>query len=109
MLEAFKDVAKIGMGAIWLSRENLKKLTDDLVQIGKASKEEGERLFQEFDKSREEYKKKLESTVADAVKRALNEAGLARKVELDELRRKIEDLEAKLGGQAKPYTGPDTD
>jgi len=108
MLDAFKDIAKIGMGALWLSRENLKKISDDLAQMSKASKEEGERLFQEMEKSRDEYKKKLETTVQDMVKKALDEAGLVRKSEVDELKHKIEDLEARVG-KAPPYPRPDTD
>ena len=108
MLDAFKDIAKIGMGALWLSRENLKKISDDLAQMSKASKEEGERLFQEMEKSRDEYKKKLETTVQDMVKKALDETGLVRKAEVEEMKRKIEDLEARVG-KTPPHPRPDTD
>ncbi len=107
MFEAIRDAAKIGMGAIWLSKENLKKLTDDLAEMGKVSKEEGERLFREFDKSSEEYKKKLGEQVESVVKKSLDSAGLAPKKEVDELRERINELEAKLaklesGGDQSP-------
>ena len=48
MFETLRDAAKIGMGAIWLSRENIRKFTDELIEMGRVSKEEGERLFDEI-------------------------------------------------------------
>ncbi|MDH4183163.1 MAG: hypothetical protein OEV92_02990 [Nitrospinota bacterium] len=109
MFDAFKDIAKIGMGAIWLSKENLKKLSDDLAEISKASKEEGERLFEEFEKNRDEYKQKLEKTVEDGVKKALDEAGLVRKSEMDEMKKRMEDLEARLAAKEAKFQAPETD
>ena len=96
MLETIKNAAKIGMGAIWLSKENLKKLTDDLTEISKASKEEGERLFEELDRNSEEFKQKFNEQVEKAVEIALEQAGLAKKAEVEELRQKLADLEEEI-------------
>ena len=109
MLESFKDMAKIGMGAIWLSKDNLKKLSEDLAEMSKASKEEGERLFNEFEKNQKEYKDKLEKTVAENVKKAMDEAGLATKAEVDELKKKIAEMEARMAAQDQAGVTPETD
>jgi len=97
MLDALMDVAKLGVGAIWLSKENLKKITDNLAEIGKISKEEGERLFKEMETSGEEQRKKLADLVDDTVKKTLDKAGLATKTEVEELRRKVLELETMMG------------
>ena len=84
------------MGAVWLSKENLKKITDELAKMGKMSKEEGERLFDEMEKTGGEYKEKLNSQVTSLVNKALDSAGLAKQSEVDELRNRIAELEARL-------------
>lgn len=96
MFDTLRDAAKIGMGAIWLSRENIKKFTDELIEMGRVSKEEGERLFNEIGDSQDEYKSKLNELVDNAVQKALDTSGLARKSEVEELREKVAQLESKL-------------
>ncbi len=96
MFNAIRNAAKIGLGAVSLSKENLRKMTDDLVEIGKLSKEEGERLFKEFDKSREDYQKNLSNQVEAIVKKIMDQAGLAPRSELDDLRKKIESLRKRI-------------
>lgn len=96
MFDAIRNAAKIGLGAVSLSKENLKKMTDDLVEIGKLSKEEGERLFKEFDKSREDYQKNLSNQVESIVNKIIDQAGLAPRSELDDLRKKIESLRKRV-------------
>ena len=108
MFEIIRDAAKVGIGALSLSKENLKKLTDDLAEIGKLSKSEGERLFREMEKSRKEYHKCMTEFVDCTVKKAISQAGLASKAELNALRKKIAELEkaAKAKPKAKAKTAP---
>lgn len=96
MFDLIRDATKMGLGALSLSKENLKKVTDDLTDIGRVSKEEGERLFKEFEESREKYKKDLEEFVEEAVKKAIDRAGLAPKTEVAELRARVAELEETL-------------
>ena len=104
MFDTMKEAAKIGMGAIWLSKENLKKLTEEMARLGKMSEEEGERLFKEFEKNSEEYRAKFSSHVESVVGQTLDKAGYAPKSDIESLQKKVEELEAKLaklGGQAE--------
>ncbi len=96
MFNTLRDAAKIGMGAVWLSRENIRKFTDELIEMGRVSKEEGERLCDEISESQDEYKNKLNDLVDNAVQKALDTSGLARKSEVEELRQKVAELEIKL-------------
>lgn len=93
MFEIIRDAAKMGLGALSLSKENLKKITDDLVEVGKMSKKEGNRLFKELEDSKKEYHKNLSDFVEKNVKKALDQAGLASKKEVDQLKKKIAELE----------------
>ncbi|MBI4666835.1 MAG: phasin family protein [Nitrospinae bacterium] len=97
MLNTILDAAKIGLGAIWLSKENLKKVTDNLAEIGKVSKEEGDRLLNELQSAGEEHRKKLAEMVDSSVKKAMDQAGLATKSEVEELKRKVDELNEALG------------
>ncbi|MBI5814025.1 MAG: hypothetical protein HZB29_00255 [Nitrospinae bacterium] len=97
MFEILKDAAKIGVGALWLSKENLKKLTDNLAEAGKASKEEGERLFKEMETAGEDHRKKLTEFIDTAVKKSLDKAGLATKAEVEDLKKKIAEMQAMMG------------
>ena len=109
MFETLRDAAKIGMGAVSLSKENFKKVTDELAEMGKVSKEEGERLFNEFDKSRDDYSQKLNETIETTVKKALDTAGLATRAEVDELRERLSKLEPDVAAEpaADPTDGGD--
>jgi polyhydroxyalkanoate synthesis regulator phasin len=98
MLDSIVDAAKIGLGAIWLTRDNLKKLTDALIEVGKVSKEEGDRLFKELGDAGEEQRKKLKEMVEVSVKKAMDQAGLATKAEVDELKKKVAEMEEKITG-----------
>ena len=104
MFDTMKEAAKIGMGAIWLSKENLKKMSDELARLGKMSEEEGDRLFKEFEQNSQEYREKLNSHVETLIGKTLDKAGFAPKSDLESMQKKIEELEAKLAkldGQAE--------
>ncbi len=96
MLDNLKDMAKLGIGAISLSRENLKKITDSFASAGKMSKEEGDRLFDEMADNADQFRTKLRETVDASVKNIVAQSGFATKKEIEELRLKISELEKKL-------------
>lgn len=102
MFDIIRDAAKVGVGALSLSKENLKKFTDDLAELGKISREEGDRLFEEFEATREEQKKNLAEAVDKAVRQAVDQMGFAPKTEMEALQKRIEELEELLKDTPKP-------
>lgn len=96
MFEVIRDAAKIGLGAVSLSKDNIKKLTDNLVEIGKVSREEGDRLFTDLEKSATEFKESMKETIEENVRKIVEQSKLATRTELEDLRKKIEELEEKL-------------
>ena len=102
MFDIIRDVAKVGVGALSLSKENLKKLTDELAELGKISREEGDKLFEEFEATRKEQQKNLIETVDNAVRQAVDQMGFAPKTELEILQKRISELEERLKDVPKP-------
>jgi polyhydroxyalkanoate synthesis regulator phasin len=100
-----------GLGTLALTEKAARRLIDDLVAKGDITGQEGERvltllerrwdeesgrLAHEGEKARQE----LEKLFTRALKTALDRAGLARKSEVEELRRKLEGRGATRGRAA---------
>ena len=96
MLNVIVDAAKIGLGAILLSRESLKKLSDNMADFTKMSRDEGDKLFRELETMGEEQRKKLAEMIDSSVKAAMDKAGVVSKTEADELKKRITALEEDL-------------
>jgi polyhydroxyalkanoate synthesis regulator phasin len=90
-----------GLGTLALTEKAARRLIDDLVAKGDITRQEGERVLTVLERRWEEEsgrlahegeraRKGLEQVVARALSTALDRAGLARKSELDALRRKLE-------------------
>ncbi len=102
MFNVIREAAKIGVGALSLSKENLRKLTDNLAEMGKMSGEEGERLFAELEEAAEEHKKNLSEAVEKTARKVVDQMGLTKKSEVDDLQKRIEELEKKLQEKENP-------
>lgn len=105
-----------GLGALAVTEKAARRLIDDLVEKGDITRQEGERVLTVVERRWEEEsgrlahegeraRKGLEQVVARALSTALDRAGLARKSEVDALKRKLEGRGAKKGraaGAARP-------
>jgi polyhydroxyalkanoate synthesis regulator phasin len=100
-----------GLGTLALTEKTARRLIDDLVAKGDITRQEGERVLTVLERrwdeesgrlahESERARKGLEQMVARALSTALDRAGLARKSELDALRRKLEGPGAKRGRAA---------
>jgi poly(hydroxyalkanoate) granule-associated protein len=95
-----------GLGALALTEKAARRRVDDLVARGDISRKEGERILVQLERRwKEESHRlveqgdktvaKLEKVLTTALSTALDRAGLARKAEVDELRRQVERLAAR--------------
>jgi polyhydroxyalkanoate synthesis regulator phasin len=99
MFEIIRDAAKVGLGALSLSKENLQLFTEQLAEFGKVSKEEGDRLFADLDQAREEQLAMIKQTAEKVTREVVDQMGYAPKVEMEELQKRIATLEALLKEQ----------
>lgn len=97
--ELFDRMVELGLGAALLTKESATKLVDELVKKGHISREESKKLVSEMlDKGRGQ-KQKMDDFVVDAVERALAKADIARRSQIEELERRLEELEKRSSDQ----------
>lgn len=94
--ELFKKFVYTGVGLVAMTGEKLKKAVDDLIKEEKISTQEGEKIVKDFFKNTEEKSKELEEDLKKAVNKVVDKFNFAKKEDLDELGKKIADLEEQL-------------
>lgn len=94
--DLFEKTIDLGLGAALLTKEAATKLVDDLVKRGSVSKEEGHKMVSEMLEKGKEQKARIESLVRQTVDRMLAQADLARQSSVQELERRVIELEREL-------------
>ena len=94
--ELLEKTIELGLGAVLLTKESAGKLVDELVKRGEVTKDEGRKLVSEIMEKGKGQKQKLEDLVTDIVQRAMQKADVARQSHIEELERRVADLETRL-------------
>ena len=101
MKELLKNMLFMGAGAVFLTKEKLEELKNELVDKGKLTQDEGKELVDEWMKKSEtlkdQFELKLNQMVADQIKKM----NLATAEDIQELRRKIEELQVAINARAE--------
>lgn len=85
-----------GMGLISMSKDAIVKAAEKLKEELKLSEEEGKKFTEEVAGEAEKAKKNFQEEVEKAVNKTMDKLNLAKKDEVDELKKKIDELEKKL-------------
>ena len=102
MVDALRKLLLAGLGALDLTEEKAKGVFNDLVARGEISENDAKELVSSWTKRAAEHRGRLQEDVEQAVHRALSAIGIARQTEIDSLKAKIDELEAKLAGREAP-------
>ena len=97
--ELLEKTIELGLGAALLTKESAGKLVDELVKRGDMSRDEGKKLVTDMMEKGKGQKKKMEDFVVEVVERVLGRADIARRSQIEELERRIAELEGRLGRQ----------
>ena len=108
MVDALRKLLLAGLGALDLTEEKAKAVFNDLVARGEISEKDAKELVSSWTKRAAEHRGRLQEDVEQAVQRALSAIGIARLTEIDSLKAKIDELEAKLAGREAPSPAPPT-
>jgi poly(hydroxyalkanoate) granule-associated protein len=108
MVDALRKLLLAGLGALDLTEEKAKAVFNDLVARGEISEKDAKELVSSWTKRAAEHRGRLQEDVDQAVQRALSAIGIARLTEIDSLKAKIDELEAKLAGREAPSPAPPT-
>lgn len=96
MLELIKKSLLTGLGMAVVAKEKLERAAKNLVDEGKLSQGEAEALIKELLESGEGQWKNIERQIKQFVKEGIDGLDLCSKKELDQLQKKVEELEQKL-------------
>ena len=105
MADALRKLLLAGLGALDLTEETAKTVFNDLVARGEISEKDAREVVSSWSKRTAEQRARLQDDIEKTVHRAMNAVGIARHAELEALKARIAELEAKLaatGGAAPP-------
>ncbi len=93
MLETIKKGLLASIGAVVLTREHIRQSLNKLVQEGKLSAGEAERLANEMIEDGEKELKAAQERILSLIQRGLKNLDLVSRKEFDELKKRLEALE----------------
>jgi polyhydroxyalkanoate synthesis regulator phasin len=97
MLELLKKGLFAGIGAVVLTTEKIQDSIKRLVEEGKITTEEGEKLTDDLIKSGERQWDEINAKIAEKSKSVSQSLDLVRKKELEALKARVERIEQHLG------------
>ncbi len=96
MMESIKKALLTGIGLAAMSKEKIEEWAKNFAQEAKMAEGEGKKFVDEILKQADEAKRNVEDQVTKFTKNALEKMGLTTKNEVDELKRRLEELERKM-------------
>jgi len=103
MFEMIKKGLLTGLGFVLITKERLDEKLKKLVDEGKLSQAEAEKMLNELLESGENYWDKLEGKIKDGVQESLDKLDLCTKKDLTELQEQIKRLQDRV---TELETGP---
>jgi len=106
MLELLRKGLMAGIGAVVLTTEKIQEAVKKLVEEGKISTEEGEKLAQELVKSGERQWEEITTKMADTTRKWSEGMEYVKRKELDELKERLTKVEERLAALEKEPPPP---
>ncbi|MCI5123803.1 MAG: hypothetical protein D3925_04830 [Candidatus Electrothrix sp. AR5] len=104
MKELLKNMLYTGVGAAFLTRDKLDEIRKDLVDRGKLTREEGKEFAEDLLKKSDCARDQLELWINRQVEKRIKGLNLVTTDEIEELRRKVEELQIALNSKEHPET-----
>lgn len=102
--EMLRKMGLFGIGIMSLTYEKLDEFTSEAIKRGDMSREEGEKFVRDVRSAREKKLKEIEDRIGKRVKETLERSGFATKNDIEELKRKIDELETTVNTMASTST-----
>ncbi len=96
MKDLVKNIVYAGVGAAFLTRDKIEELKNELVDKGNMTREEGKQFVDELIAKSEKARDGLELWINQRVEERIRQLNLATREDVDELKRKIEELQVAL-------------
>jgi polyhydroxyalkanoate synthesis regulator phasin len=92
----FKKMFYTGIGIAALTKEKFEEAIEELVKDKKMSTDEGKKIIDDFVKNVDSKKDEIEDQMKEFVEKTTKKFKFVKKDEIDELEKRIQELEAKL-------------
>ena len=99
MLDEIKKGLLSGLGAIFLTKDKIEKVTRKMVDEAKISKEDAQSLKEDLYKTGEKEWSEMEGFFSGVIKKIMQGLDLSTRKDMDELNKKIEELDKRLAAQ----------
>lgn len=96
MEDTFKKILYTGVGFLSLTKTKVEELIGDLIDRGKLSREEGERIMKDFKKESASSKEAMEKEMKQWLENALDKMSIAKQKDLEELEKQVEQLQTRV-------------
>lgn len=94
--DIFEKAINLGFGALFVTKENIEELMDDMVKKGEIKKEEAKAQVNEIFKKILSSKKEVESMIEKIVKNVLHKLDIPTRHELKEMQKKLDKIMEKF-------------
>lgn len=101
MIDVIKKAVLTGIGIAALTKDKIEDLAKDLIDKGKMSEQEGEKLVQEMLSRAEESRQTMKNQTETLVQKTIDKMHLARMEDIDLLKKEIETLRAEISSLQK--------
>jgi len=91
-----KNMLYMAVGYASIEKEKIEQFTKDLTEKGKLTEEEGKKMINELIQRSKEVKEDIEGKIENVSKEIYDTLHLATKEEIEALKQRISDLEAKF-------------
>lgn len=96
MLEEIKKNLTTGLGAVLLTKDKIKEITGRLVDEAQLSREDADRLSDELYQAGKHQWSSLETSIKEAVKKAISAMDIGSRQELEKLKAKVNNLQKRV-------------
>jgi polyhydroxyalkanoate synthesis regulator phasin len=101
MIELIKKAVLTGVGIASLTKDKIEDLANELIDKGKMSEQEGEKLVQEMLSRADESRESMKSQTENLVKKTITKMQLARIEDIELLKTEIEKLREEIASLKK--------
>lgn len=95
----FKKLFYTGIGLTVSTKEKVEKKINELVDKNKITADEGKKIIDEFVKDFDKKKDQLEKDMKDFVKKTAETLKFAKKRDLEDLNKRLDEIESKVEGE----------
>lgn len=95
-MDIIKKAMLLGLGVISLTKEKAEELVDDLIKRGEVTREERFKIVDKLLKEAEKQEEELFGKISETVQKVITDLGLPTKKELDEISKRLEEIEKRI-------------